>query len=190
MRRFCPLNLGKGCHTRKNLPFHLKTVTSPFSPDTSLSPYDILFFFLCQFIRYRFESINTLKALCSLDAIVGRITEIEVLNGSHYSVMMQTRCLYAASGTCPRHNGCPRSQASFKHFIPSQHLTSSLTDYFSDFSHKIGLQPVFFIVFRSILQSQFANLRLTLRTFFPAYLRTFVSTDMNVRGRKNIHYFI
>ena len=61
-----------------------------------MSPYDILFFFLCQFIRYRFESINTLKALCSLDAIVGRITEIEVLNGSHYSVMMQTASITQA----------------------------------------------------------------------------------------------
>ena len=52
------------------------------------------------------------------------------------------------------------------------------------------MQLVFLGVLRCILQSQFADLRLAFGTGFPAFFRTFVSSDVNIGRREDIHDFI
>ena len=74
--------------------------------------------------------------------------------------------------------------------VPGKHFPSACDDALFHFAHEPGLQLVFLGVLRCILQSQLADLRLAFGTGFPAFFRTFVSSDVNIGRREDIHDFI
>ena len=52
----------------------------------------------------------------------------------------------------------------------------------------MALEEVLCLVLALVLESELTDLRLTLRTFLPAYLRTLVTSDMNIFCREKLAY--
>ena len=63
-------------------------------------------------------------------------------------------------------------------------------DFFLQLGHEVGLQLILFRMFRQGFDTQLLNFSLTFGTLLPTAFRTFVTADMNIFGREDIHNFI
>ena len=103
--------------------------------------------------------------------------------------MTQAHCLKTSCNPPPGHHSCVRSDFSFEDLVPSYQLLALLGKEFLHACCHIALKVVLGLMVLIILESEFGDLCLAVRTFLPAYLRAFVSTDVYIFGREKFAYF-
>ena len=89
----------------------------------------------------------------------------------------------AAFGAAPRHDGGFRRQSAFQDLVPADELVSVRGEESLDAADKVTLQ------FMIVLEAFACLRRGALSAHGPPGLGGFVSADMNVRSREQLHHF-
>ena len=132
-----------------------------FCPEISLYTFYILLFFRSKGSRHRLIAVHPFHRQITSD------TERFIL--SIFSLII-----------IKIHNCCIRSKSAFENLIPTDNLTSVIVQELLYMIDNETLQTFFLTMILIRFQAQRFDTCLTFRTFLPSYLRTFVTTYMDI----------
>ena len=167
-----------------------------FCPEISLYTFYILLFFRSKGSRHRLIAVHpfhrqitsdTERFILSIFSLI--IIKIQISVRGHDHIMFLLGSFNTSTFATPWHNCCIRSKSAFENLIPTDNLTSVIVQELLYMIDNETLQTFFLTMILIRFQAQRFDTCLTFRTFLPSYLRTFVTTYMDILWREDFNQF-
>ena len=136
---------------------------------------------------YRNITSDCKRLICLFLRLI--IIDIEILIRCHDDIMPKFHSSFASFCSSPGHHSCIRRKFTLKDLIPADKSASALGKKFLCLGCHITLKEVLRRMFFISCYAKFLDLVLTVRTFSPFHLRTFISSYMDIFRREHIADF-
>ena len=150
-----------------------------------------------QCVRHRIVTINFFQSRVSTDSyrlnlrITLKCVNIHTIASRSHNYIVRLECWSDTTlFTTPWHHCSVRTQTTFKNFIPTDNLLTILGQHFFHATDDIALEAFFRSMSVLCLQTELLDECLTIRTFLPATLRTFITTDMIIFTWEDFDHFL